>query len=105
MHSRFIKNRLYETLFAVKQEFYMTSLQDIIIDKLTRELSPDQLNVYNDSHKHAGHAGATNDSHFRIEIKASSLSNMTRVQAHQRIYAILDSEMKTRIHALQIIIL
>lgn len=83
----------------------MTPLHDIITQKLTRELSPEHLVVHNDSHKHAGHAGATNDSHFRIEIKATSLAGLSRVQTHQRIYSILDDEMKTAIHALQIIVL
>lgn len=83
----------------------MTTLQDIISHKLTEQLSPEHLVVHNDSHKHAGHAGATNDSHFRIEIKAASLAGLSRVQTHQRIYSILDDEMKTAIHALQIIVL
>ncbi len=82
----------------------MPPLQQIITEKLNRELSPEQLSVHNDSHKHAGHAGAGTETHFRIEIRASALSTLTRIAAHQRIYTILDSEMKNGIHALQIIL-
>lgn len=79
-------------------------LEQIIIEKLTRELSPKHLAVHNDSHKHAGHAGAGVETHFRIEISSPDLNELSRVAAHQRIYQILDQEMKNGIHALQIII-
>jgi BolA protein len=94
----------YVTVFTFKQEFYTDMLEQIIIEKLTRELSPEHLAVHNDSHKHAGHAGAGVETHFRIEISSPDLSGLSRVAAHQRIYQILDQEMKNRIHALQIII-
>ena len=83
----------------------MSTLQQIITEKLNRELSPEHLSVHNDSHKHAGHTGAGTETHFRIEIKASSLNTLTRIAAHQRIYAILALEMENGIHALQIILI
>lgn len=82
----------------------MPTLQETITEKLTENLHPSHLKVHNDSHKHAGHAGAGEETHFRIEIQSDRLSGLTRVAAHQKIYQILDHEMNHGIHALQIIL-
>ena len=78
-----------------------------ITDKLTAALAPSELRVVNFSHEHAGHAGSpgTGNSHFRVEIKAESLSDLPRVRAHQAIYAALEEEMKGFVHALEIVLL
>lgn len=80
----------------------MTKIQDIIITKLTAELAPTFLDVQNESSKHAGHAYAGEETHFRITIQSPALAGLSRVAAHQRIYQILDHELKTTIHALAI---
>lgn len=83
----------------------MPTLQETITTKLIQNLSPEHLVVHNDSSKHAGHSGAGQESHFRIEIKSIQLQGLTRVAAHQRIYQILETEIKNGIHAIQIIII
>ena len=77
-----------------------------ITEKLQVALNPSELRVINFSHEHAGHAGSpgTGNSHFRIEIRAEALEGLPRVRAHQAIYAALEEEMKSFIHALEIVV-
>ena len=80
---------------------------DHIGQKLQAALEPSRLSVLNNSHLHAGHAGSPNNgrSHFRVEIESDTLNSLSRVAAHQRVYAILDEDMASYIHALEIILL
>lgn len=77
---------------------------DKIEAKLREALEIEALEVVNFSHEHAGHAGSPGSgrSHFRLNIKSRELSALSRVAAHQRLYAILADEMASHIHALEI---
>ncbi|SFS14311.1 BolA family protein [Yoonia litorea] len=68
------------------------------------ELSPEHLEVINESAKHAGHAGddGSGESHWRIVIKAEKLQDMTRIARHRAIHAALGPDIIGRIHALAI---
>ncbi|WP_019954039.1 BolA family protein [Yoonia vestfoldensis] len=67
-------------------------------------LDPQTLDVINESHKHAGHAGddGTGESHWRVVIKASSLDDMSRIARHRAIHAAIGPDLMARIHALAI---
>jgi BolA protein len=80
----------------------MGKIRDIIIEKLQTHLHPTLLEVHDDSSKHAGHADAGDETHFRVIIHSSALMDLSRVAAHQRIYQILEDELKTTVHALAI---
>lgn len=80
----------------------MEKIRDRIIQKLENELHPLFLEVKDDSAKHAGHVEAGQETHFSIIIQAPALTPLSRVAAHQRIYQILDHELKTGVHALAI---
>ncbi len=71
---------------------------------LRKELSPSLIELYDDSHKHAGHAGAQpgGQTHYRLIIESEKLRGLSKVQCHQAIYKILDSEFKGGLHALAI---
>ena len=71
---------------------------------LMQELHPSHLEVIDESHKHAGHAGARpeGETHFRIVITSDALKVMSRVQAHQAIYKSLAAELQQGLHALAI---
>ncbi|MEO0636615.1 MAG: BolA family protein [Pseudomonadota bacterium] len=75
-----------------------------IDEKLRAALEPTSLEVINESHMHAGHAGdnGTGESHFRIRILAKSLGGKTRVAQHREINSILADELKGAVHALAI---
>ena len=83
------------------------TMEQIILTKLQNSLSPEYLEVINDSHKHQGHKGSPNTghSHFTIKISAKKFAELSKVQAHRVIYDILADELKTDIHALSIKVL
>lgn len=72
--------------------------------KLKSELSPEYLEVIDQSHLHEGHAGHNpgGESHFKLVISASKLEGLTRIEKHKIIHKILDEELKKSIHALSI---
>ncbi|MCH9695840.1 MAG: BolA family transcriptional regulator [Gammaproteobacteria bacterium] len=76
---------------------------ELIEKKLKQAFSPKELLVKDQSHLHAGHAGAKDGrGHFDVVISAAKLSDCSRVQAHRLIYDALGDLMQTDIHALKI---
>jgi len=74
-----------------------------IRERIETALSPERLEIIDESHLHAGHAGAQDGrGHFRIRIAAASLEGLGRLQRHRRIYAAVGELMETDIHALSI---
>jgi BolA protein len=76
-----------------------------IRQKLEAEFHPARLQIYNDSHLHAGHhagAHAGEETHFRIEIVAQGFTGENRVARQRHFYAILADELAGGVHALQI---
>jgi BolA protein len=70
---------------------------------LTDALSPDRLLVKDQSHLHAGHAGARDGrGHFEVIIVANAFQGLSRIQCHRIIYEALGNLMTTDIHALSI---
>lgn len=70
---------------------------------LTQAFQPLQLNVIDDSHLHAGHAGARGGAgHYRVEIVSAVFSGMAQIQRHRAVYAALQDMMPREIHALSI---
>lgn len=77
---------------------------DILKEKLNHAFSPSLLEVEDDSLRHAGHreAGNSTESHFNVILVASCFEGMPLVKRHQKVYTILDAEMKSTIHALSL---
>lgn len=71
---------------------------------MTQAFAPRALAVIDESHLHAGHAGARpgGESHFRVEIEAESFAGLSRVAAHRRINEVLAEELQGPVHALAI---
>ena len=66
-------------------------------------LAPDAIEVTDDSHKHAGHAGARGgQGHFSVEIVSAAFTGMLPLARHRLVYAALGDMMQTDIHALSI---
>lgn len=71
---------------------------------LSDEFSPNELEVIDESHLHAGHAGAKSGlGHFRVHITSARFSGLSRIQSHRMIYDALGNLMKTDIHALSVV--
>lgn len=70
---------------------------------LEQALQPSHLEIIDDSHLHAGHAGAKEGKgHFTVIIKSTNFAGKRRIQQHQMIYQALGDMMQTDIHALAI---
>ena len=71
--------------------------------RLESRFAPSVLVIKDESHLHAGHAGAAGGhSHFRIRIVAEAFRNVSPVARHRLVYAAVDDLLKTDIHALAI---
>ncbi|MCP4944494.1 MAG: BolA family transcriptional regulator [Planctomycetaceae bacterium] len=70
---------------------------------LNKAFSPDHLLVKDQSHLHAGHAGARDGrGHFDVSISAAAFLGCSRIDAHKLVYSALGELMTTDIHALRI---
>lgn len=70
---------------------------------LASALAPTRLDVRDDSHRHAGHAGARDGrGHFHVEIVSDAFAGLAPLARHRAIYAALGTMMETDIHALSI---
>ncbi|KQW36924.1 BolA family transcriptional regulator [Rhizobacter sp. Root404] len=73
------------------------------IDAVLREaLAPLELAVEDDSHLHAGHAGAREGRHFTVRVTAARFNGLSRVARHRLIYDALQLLIPRGIHALAI---
>ncbi len=78
---------------------------DNITRSLLAALAPTQLEVIDESHLHAGHAGAHPSgigTHFRVRIAAPKFTGLTRVQKHRLVYDALQPYLDQGLHALVI---
>jgi BolA family transcriptional regulator, general stress-responsive regulator len=65
--------------------------------------APSLLIIEDESHRHAGHAGAAGGhGHFRIRIVAEAFRGVSPVSRHRMVYAAVGDLLNTDIHALAI---
>ena len=69
---------------------------------LAAALAPTALEVQDDSHLHAGHAGAREGRHFTVRIVSPRFTGLSRVARHRLVYDSLHSLIPRGIHALAI---
>ena len=73
------------------------------IELVLREaLQPSALTITDDSHQHAGHAGAREGRHFSVRITSARFIGMGRVARHRLVYDALHRLIPQGIHALAI---
>ena len=65
-------------------------------------LAPSALEVQDDSHLHAGHAGAREGKHFSVRVVSERFVGLSRVARHRLVYDALRSLVAEGIHALAI---
>lgn len=85
-----------------------------IKDKLTENFNPSHLEVIDESHKHAHHAGAkahaqktgtpaqSAESHFQVRISADSFVGQGRLARHRAVMDLLAEELAGPVHALSV---
>jgi BolA protein len=70
---------------------------------LEAALAPSLLEIVDDSHLHAGHAGAADGrGHYTVDITTAAFAGQAPLARHRMVYAALGSMMDTDIHALSI---
>ena len=69
---------------------------------LRAALAPLALQVADDSHLHAGHAGAREGRHFSVQVTSGRFNGLSRVARHRLVYDALHSLIPQGIHALAI---
>ena len=74
-----------------------------LVRRLEESLRPDLLEVIDDSHRHAGHAGAADGrGHFTVLIVSQRFAGLGTLQRHKLVYEVVGDMMTTDIHALSI---
>lgn len=80
------------------------TVAESIRDKLTARFAPLRLEVIDESHRHAGHAGARpeGETHFAVTIVSAAFDGLGRVARQRLVYETLAEELATRVHALSL---
>ena len=74
-----------------------------IRSRLEAAFAPDVLEVVDESHRHAGHAGARDGrGHFLVKIVSGRFEGVKPLARHRMVYAALGTLMQTDIHALSL---
>ncbi|HEY0817829.1 MAG TPA: BolA family protein [Rhizobacter sp.] len=69
---------------------------------LREQLQPEELAITDDSHLHAGHAGAREGRHFSVHLVSERFAGMPRLKRHRLVYDALRLLIPRGIHALAI---
>jgi BolA protein len=65
-------------------------------------LQPESISIEDESHRHAGHAGARDGGHYQLQIVAQAFAGKSTIARHRMIYDAAGDLMRGRIHALSI---
>ena len=65
-------------------------------------LAPNELDIVDESHLHAGHTGHGGAGHFRVRIVSDKFAGHAPLARHRMVFAAVDKLMQTEIHALSI---
>ena len=81
----------------------MSSRAQIIEELLIEVFSPTEILVKDQSHLHAGHAGAKDGKgHFDVRLVSSRFDGLSRINRHRMVYDALSSYIQSDVHALRI---
>ncbi len=80
------------------------SVADTMRRKLVARFAPLRLDIIDESHRHAGHAGdrPEGETHFAVTIVAAAFAGKSRVERQRLVYETLAAELQTRVHALSL---
>jgi len=74
-----------------------------IKETIIKELDPENISLIDNSYLHSKHKSFDSQKfHLKLKIKSEKLKKMNKIEAHKKIFSILKSEMKSKIHALEI---
>jgi BolA family transcriptional regulator, general stress-responsive regulator len=78
------------------------SVAETMRRKLTARFAPVRLEIVDDSHRHAGHAGARpgGETHFSVTLVSTAFAGMSRLARQRAVYETLAEELAGGVHAL-----
>ena len=85
---------------APKTEDDILTVQQTIEQKIRAALSPEYLEVINESHMHNVPPGS--ESHFKVVVVSPAFEQQSRIQRHQALNALLAEELAGTVHALSV---
>lgn len=79
-------------------------VKDQLTTTLSNAFTPEHLDIQDDSHKHAGHAGARpeGETHFRVTVVSETFKGQNRVARQRAVYSVIEALTDGPIHALQL---
>jgi len=79
-------------------------IETSIREKLAQAFAPAELQVVNDSHRHAGHHSSpgTGESHFSVTVVSEAFAGKSLLERHRMVNAALAEELAGRVHALAV---
>lgn len=80
----------------------MSSVTADLLRQRLAVLDPLSIAIADESHRHAGHAGAKDGGHYQLDIVAAVFAGKNTVARHRLIYDAAGDLMRGRIHALSI---
>ncbi len=80
------------------------TVRDTLEEKLKKALNPTNIEVIDESHKHAGHAGARpeGETHFHVNMTSEVFTGKTRIAQQRLVYGTLKEELDGPVHALSL---
>lgn len=79
----------------------MTNPHETLLRERLMQLVPELLEIDDESHLHAGHAGSQGGaSHFRVWIESAFFEGKSKVAQHRLVYDLVNDLMPFPIHAL-----
>lgn len=70
----------------------------IIESKIRAALTPEYLDLVNESHMHGVAPGSS--THFKLTLVSEVFDGLARVKCHQKVYGLLTEELASGVHAL-----
>ncbi len=80
------------------------TMKELIEARIAEALRPSRLEVLDESHLHAGHAGARpgGETHYRLHVVAEAFAGKSRVERHRLVNGLLTEAFERGLHALAI---
>ena len=78
------------------------NIAEKIKNYLHAEIEISEVDIIDESYKHANHKKDTRGGHFKLRVVSNAFSTLSLIERHRLVYKILDSMMKVEIHALSI---
>ncbi len=79
-------------------------MQDLLRERLSSAEVPAEVTVQDDSHLHAGHAGAApgGQTHYSLRVVSPAFTGQSRVSRSRLVHSLLEAEFGAGLHALSL---